>query len=150
MTTIADICKREVVHAPRETTVQVAAKLMRHYHVGTLVVVEEINGSRLPAGIVTDRDIVIEVDAVDLDPKAITVGDIMAPEVVTVREDEGLLQAVEIMRFEGVRRLPVVDQGGNLTGIVSVDDLFEALTEQMTEMARILGRQREHEVHNRR
>lgn len=128
MTTVASICKREVVHAPRETTVRVAAKLMRHYHVGTLVVVEETNGSRLPTGIVTDRDIVVEVDAVDLDSKTITIGDIMSPELVTVREDEGLLQAVEIMRFEGVRRLPVVDQAGNLTGIVSVDDLFEALT----------------------
>jgi CBS domain-containing protein len=150
MTTIADICKREVIHAPREATVQVAAKLMRHYHVGTLVVVDEFNGSRLPIGVVTDRDIVIEVNAVDLDPKTITVGDIMAPELVTVREDEGLLQAVEIMRFKGVRRLPVVDEAGNLSGIVSIDDLFEALTEQMTEMARILGREREHETHNRR
>ena len=127
MTTIADICKREVIHAPRETTVQVAAKLMRLYHVGTLVVVDEINGSRLPTGMVTDRDIVIEVDAVDLDPKTITVGDIMAPELVTVREDEGLLQAVEIMQvpkngsvfavnFEGVKGFVSTGVAGGLEG----------------------------------
>mgnify|MGYP001610500650 CR=1 FL=1 len=148
--TIGQICNREVVFTARDTTVQAAAKLMRHHHVGTVVVVDEMEGRRVPAGIVTDRDIVIEVNAVDLNPAVITVGDIMAPELVTVRESEDLLQAVEIMRYKGVRRLPVVDPDGNLAGIVSIDELFEALTEQMMEMARILGRERAHEVHNRR
>ena len=148
--TIGQICNREVVSAARDTTVQAAAKLMRHFHVGTVVVVDAAGDSRMPVGIVTDRDIVIEVCAVDLNQNVITVGDIMAPDLVTVREDEGLLQTVEIMRYKGVRRLPVVDKNGNLTGIVSIDDLFQALTEQMAEMGRILGREREHEIQNRR
>jgi len=148
--TIGRICNREVVSAARDTTVQAAAKLMRHFHVGTVVVVDIGDDSRVPVGIVTDRDIVIEVCAVDLNQNVITLGDIMAPELVTVREDEGLLQTVEIMRYKGVRRLPVVDKNGSLSGIVSIDDLFETLTEQMAEMARILGREREHEVENRR
>jgi CBS domain-containing protein len=105
---------------------------------------------RMPVGIVTDRDIVIDVCAVDLNQNVITVGDIMTPELVTVREDEGLLQTVEIMRDKRVRRLPVIDNNGKLAGIVSIDDLFEALTAQMAEMARIIGREREHEVQNRR
>ena len=150
MTTSGQICSREVIFTTRDTTVQAAAKLMRQHHVGTVVVVDDANGRRVPVGIVTDRDIVIEVCAVDLNPNVITVGDIMAPELLTVREGEGLLQTVEIMRYKGVRRLPVVDRDGNLTGIVSIDDLLEALTEQMTEMTRILGREREHEAQNRR
>lgn len=150
MTTSGQICSREVVFTTRDTTVQAAAKLMRQHHVGTVVVVDDANGRRVPVGIVTDRDIVIEVCAVDLNPKVITVGDIMAPELLTVREGEGLLQTVEIMRYKGVRRLPVVDRDGNLTGIVSIDDLLEALTEQMTEMTRILSREREREAQNRR
>jgi CBS domain-containing protein len=150
MTTSGQICSREVIFTTRDTTVQAAAKLMRQHHVGTVVVVDDANGRRVPVGIVTDRDIVIEVCAVDLNPSVITVGDIMAPELLTVREGEGLLQTVEIMRYKGVRRLPVVDRDGNLTGIVSIDDLLEALTEQMTEMTRILGREREHEAQNRR
>jgi len=150
MTTSGQICNREVVFTTRDTTVQAAAKLMRQHHVGTVVVVDDANGRHVPVGIVTDRDIVIEVCAVDLNPNVITVGDIMAPELLTVREGEGLLQTVEIMRYKGVRRLPVVDQDGNLAGIVSIDDLLEALTEQMTEMTRILGREREHEAQHRR
>lgn len=148
--TIGQICNREVVSAARDTTVQTAAKLMRHYHVGTVVVVDETESMRTPVGIVTDRDIVIDVCAVDLNQNVITVGDIMTPELVTVREDEGLLQTVQIMREKRVRRLPVIDKNGKLAGIVSIDDLFEALTAQMAEMARIIGREREREIQNRR
>jgi CBS domain-containing protein len=147
---IGQICNREVVSATRDTTVQAAAKLMRHYHVGTVVVVDETGSMGVPVGIVTDRDIVIDVCAVDLNQNVITIGDIMTPELVTVREDEGLLQTVEIMRDKRVRRLPVTDNNGKLVGIVSIDDLFEALTAHMAEMARIMGREREDEIQNRR
>jgi CBS domain-containing protein len=150
MSTIEMICERDVICAGRDTTVQAAAKLMRHYHVGSLVIVDETYGRRVPVGIVTDRDIVVEVNALDLDPNVITVGDIALPELVTVREGEGVLQTAEIMRYKGVRRLPVVNEAGDLIGIVSIDDLLEVLTEQMTEMARVLGREREQEVHARR
>lgn len=148
--TIGQICNREVVSAARDTTVQAAAKLMRHFHVGTVVVVDETDNMRIPVGIVTDRDIVIDVCAVDLNQNVITVGDIMTPELVTVREDEDLLQTVAIMRDKRVRRLPVIDKDGELAGIVSIDDLFEALTARMAEMARITGRERELEIRNRR
>jgi CBS domain-containing protein len=150
MATTGEICSREVVYATRETTVQAAAKLMRHYHVGTVVVVDELSGQRMPIGIVTDRDVVVEVNAVDLNPNVITVGDIMAADLVTVREDEGLLEAMEIMRFKGVRRLPVVDRAGALVGIISIDDLLEVLAEEMTGMTRIVGRERAHEQAGRK
>src|SRR4030095_9330688 len=106
MSNIRELCTREVVVARRDTTVAAAAKLMRHHHVGTIVVCEQVNGGRrLPIGIVTDRDIVIEVVAPELDVKAITVGDIMGQGLITARETEGVLQALEIMRFNGGRRL---------------------------------------------
>ena len=150
MTTIGSICERDVICTNSETTVQAAAKLMRHYHVGTLVIVDAADGRRIPKGIVTDRDIVVEVAALDLDPNVITAGDIAMRELVTVREGDGVLETVELMRLKGVRRLPVVDEGGQLVGIVSIDDLFEIISEQMTEMTRTLGRERGHERQARR
>ncbi len=61
---VGEICNREVVIAEKTLSVVDAAQLMRTHHVGDLVVVEERAGRRLPVGIVTDRDIVVEVVAV--------------------------------------------------------------------------------------
>ena len=141
-TNIGEICNRGVVFTTRETTVATAAKLMRHDHVGSLVVVEKMNGGkRLPVGIITDRDVVVEVIATDLDPKTITVGDIMGQELITAREKEGLLETMEIMRYKGVRRLPIVDHDGQLVGIVTIDDLLEVLAEELNELAKIVARE---------
>lgn len=147
MTTIASICNRAVAFTTRETTVAVAAKLMRHAHVGSLVVIEQMNGGkRFPVGIVTDRDVVVEVVATGLDPATITVGDIMARELVVGRESDSVLGTLEIMRFKGVRRLPTVDSDGQLVGIVTVDDLLEILAEELSELAKIVAREQLHEV----
>lgn len=148
--TIGEICSRDVVFATRDATVQAAAKLMRHYHVGSLIVVDDVSGKRMPAGIVTDRDIVVEVDAVDLDPKVITVGDIMGPDLVTVADSQGVLETMEVMRVKGVRRMPVVDREGQLVGIVTVDDLLEVLAEELTDLTRIVSKEQAREAQTRK
>ena len=151
MTTIASICNRSVAFTTRETTVAAAAKLMRHGHIGSLVVVEQMNGGRrIPVGIVTDRDIVVEVIATGLDPAVITVGDIMESELVVGRESDSVLETLEIMRFKGVRRLPTVDREGQLVGIVTVDDLLEILAEELNELATIVAREQSHEASARK
>ena len=147
---IGEICNREVVYVNRDVTVNAACKLMRHYHVGSLVVVDEIDGKRVPAGILTDRDIVVEIDATDLDPKVITVGDIMLPELVTVAENQGVLETIEIMRSKGVRRVPIVDGESRLIGIVTIDDLLEVLAGELTDIASIVSREQSHERQARR
>ncbi|HSN42319.1 MAG TPA: CBS domain-containing protein [Burkholderiales bacterium] len=149
-TTIGEICNREVVFAARDTTVQTAAKLMRHYHVGSLVIVDDRYGKRIPAGIVTDRDIVVEVGATELDPKVITIGDIMVAELITVPESKGVLETMEVMRLKGVRRLPVVDGDGGLVGIVTIDDLLGVLAEELADMTRIISREQAREIQGRK
>lgn len=143
MYTIGMICERNVICAGADTTVQNAAKLMREHHVGSLVVVDVAAGGRRPLGIVTDRDIVVEVSALDLDPKVMTVGDIASPRLVTVFEGEGLQETLAVMCRECVRRLPVVDDDGNLAGILSYDDLLTTLTRQLADTAVSLGIGRE-------
>lgn len=147
---IAEICNREVVYVSRDVTVIAACKLMRHYHVGSLVVVDEVDGKRVPVGILTDRDIVVEIDAMELDAKVITAGDIMSANLVTVPENHGVAETIEVMRFKGVRRLPVVDTEGRLIGIVTIDDLLAVMADELSGIARVVARDQSHEHHARR
>jgi len=136
---IGEICNREVVFAQRETTVLEGARLMRQHHVGDLVVVDESGGKRVPAGIVTDRDVVLEIVCMELEASVLTVGDIMGPELATVRENEGVFETIRYMRSKGVRRVPVVDARGGLVGIVTLDDLVAILAEEMNELAKLIA-----------
>ena len=141
--TISDICNREVVFVNRDVTVHAACKLMRHYHVGSVVVVDETGDAdraRVPVGIVTDRDIVVEVYAMELDPKVITAGDIMSPDLVTAPASLSVAQTIALMRFRGVRRVPIVSDENRLVGIVSIDDLLVLLAEGLSGIARIVSR----------
>ena len=146
---VGEICNREVVIAKKTLSVVDAAQLMRQHHVGDLVVVEEKNGRRHPVGIVTDRDIVVEVVAAGVNPDALKVGDIMGPEVATVRESEGLFEALRYMRDKGVRRMPVVDREGGLVGILTLDDLLSLLAEEMSELAKLVSHERQREATSR-
>jgi CBS domain-containing protein len=143
---VGEICNREVVIAEKTLSVRQAALLMRNHHVGDLVVVEE-NGSRKhPVGIVTDRDIVVEVVAPGVNPEALTVADIMGADVATVRENEGVYETIRYMRDKGVRRMPVVDREGSLAGIITLDDLLGLLAEEMTELAKLVSHERQREA----
>ena len=143
---VGELCIRQVVVAPRKASVLEAAKLMRQYHVGDIVVTDDIDGRRVPVGIVTDRDIVLEVLAQELDATSLTVGDIMAGDLITVRENEGVFQTIQLMRAKGARRAPVVNGEGTLVGIVSVDDLVELLAEELGELAKLISREQKREA----
>ena len=143
---IGEICNREVVIAEKSLPVVAAAQLMRTHHVGDLVVVEEREGRRHPVGIVTDRDIVVEVVAAGVNPEALKVGDIMGASVATVRESEGLFETLRYMRDKGVRRMPVVDAAGALVGILTLDDLLSLLAEEMMELAKLVSHERQREA----
>lgn len=148
--TVGEICKRNVVYVQREVTVQAACRLMRHYHVGSLVVVDERNGStRTPVGIVTDRDVVIEVDAMELDARTITVGDIMSGNLATATENQDVLETITLMRQRGVRRMPVVDDDNRLVGIVTVDDLLGVLASKLDHISRLVTFEQRRERHAR-
>lgn len=146
---IGEICSRDVVIVKRNDTVLEAAKLMRQNHVGDVVVVEERSGVRVPVGIVTDRDLVVEIIATELDPAVITVGDIMEQELVTVEESTGIFEAIQYMRSKTVRRLPVVDKNGALLGILALDDLLELLSEELLAIAKLIRYQRRKETRQR-
>ena len=143
---IGEICSREVVCAKRDTTVKTAARLMREHHVGSIVVVEEPEEKRIPTGIVTDRDITVAVVALGLDPEVIQIGDIMGANLVSVKEDWGIAEVVELFQLKGVRRLVVTDSDGYLVGIAAADDVLSLLAEEMSALASMVGGERKREA----
>ena len=151
MKSIGEVCTRDVVTATRDTTVSAAALLMRKHHAGTLVVCDQLSsGSRFPAGIVTDRDIVVGVVAPGLRSDTITVADIMPSELFVAREKDSVEQSLELMRTKGVRRLPVVDDVGHLIGIVALDDLVTVLADELYDIVGVVVHGRSREAATRR
>lgn len=138
---VGDYCTRDVVIVDPDADVPTVAELMREYHVGDLVVVRREGGREVPIGIVTDRDLVIKVLAVKVDPSAITAGDLMSADLVTVPETTDVLDVTARMRREAVRRVVVVDRGGALVGILALDDVLEMLAEEVGNLAQISARQ---------
>ncbi len=147
---IGELAVRQVVIAPHGTPVLDAAKLMREYHVGDVVVTEETKGRRVPIGIVTDRDIVLEVLAQGVDASKLSVDDIMSRDLVTVNESQGVFQTIRLMRAKGARRAPVVDSDGTLVGIVSADDLIDLLAEELGELTQLISREQKVEAEIRK
>jgi CBS domain-containing protein len=146
---IGDICNREVIIAERSLPVDEAARLMRSRHVGDLVVVEKMGTRNRPVGILTDRDLVVEVMAAGAMPGSLAVGDVMGPALVTVRENDGVFETIREMRVRGVRRMPVVDRDGGLVGIVTLDDVLALLAEEIGELAKLISREQQRETQRR-
>jgi len=146
---LGKLCTVDTVYCARDESVQGAALLMRKHHVGDIVVVDGADTVPTPAGIVTDRDIVVSVVALGLDPAGLQVGDIMTDDLLTADEHDDVSDTIERMRLRGIRRVPVVGEGGRLIGIVSADDLLGFLAEEMEDLARISPYQQQHERRTR-
>ena len=131
MASTATTVREAMTASPRAVQVSTstveAAQLMASENVGSLPVVE---GNRL-VGMVTDRDLVLEVVAKERDPATTTVGEICSRNPVTVRAEEPLDDALQRMAKEQVRRVPVVE-GEELVGIVSQADVARLADSQAT------------------
>ncbi|MBI2481233.1 MAG: CBS domain-containing protein [Planctomycetia bacterium] len=135
---VGRICTREVDLAQMDESVWQAAERMHQRAVGTLVVIDD---DKKPIGIVTDRDLVERVLAKFLDPGATTVGQVMTQAPETVSEQDAIEHAITVMRRERCRRLPVVDDKGELVGLLSLDDVLQLLAEELTSVGELLERQ---------
>ena len=146
---IRDVAVHEPVTARPTDSIGSCARRMHDEHVGCLVVVEESDGDAFPVGVLTDRDIAIEVVAFGIDASALTAGDVMQGNLAVARDDEGLLAVLATMRSNGVRRLPVVDAQGALVGILSADDLWEVLAEEVDSLVRVIKAEQSRERRTR-
>lgn len=142
---LGTLCKRHVVSIDRGQSLHQAARLMREQHVGSIVVTDDSPEGRRVIGIVTDRDLAIEVLADSGTALAQPVGELLDGTLVSAPSHAGLEQGIDLMRAAGVRRLLVRDEQGHLAGIVSFDDLLDACAQQLSGLADVMrkGLQRE-------
>jgi len=147
---VGKLCNPAVVVVHRDTSLHAAAKLMRAHHVGSLVVVEENDRGQVPVGILTDRDIVIEVVAMGLDSHAATAGEIISPQLIAVQEGDTVLEVLKVMRRHGVRRTPVLTAAGSLAGIITLDDIMEIIAEGFEDMSKTIADEQSTEVRLRK
>ena len=130
------VCKRGVVTVTPTDDLIAAAHLMREKHVGFLIVSEksQYTGKRV-VGVLTDRDIVVAVLAQEVDAHALKVGDVMTRHPLLIEEGQSIEAVLHHMHEAGVRRVPVVDGSGALSGVLSIDDVLEHIAEQLLNIA---------------
>jgi len=134
----------DVVRCTGDTDALTAAGMMRHRHVGALVIVDSENA---PIGVVTDRDLVVQVLAEGLDPRKTAIGPLARKPVVIAEEEEELKTAVERMRTHGIRRLPIVNRSGALVGITTLDDVLGYIVEEANALVQMTTKEQNVERH---
>lgn len=141
-----EICNRSVIVVDRAESALSAARLMREFHVGDVVIVSSENGKRIPVGIVTDRDLALEIVAQEVEADSVETGDLFTgTRLVTASVDDDLDATLDSMRAHGVRRMPVVDSDGSLAGIITVDDILDEITDELTDIVRLISTQQKRE-----
>jgi len=142
---LKDLCTLEAACCTRDMTISEAARLMQQHHAGDLVIVDDPAERRRPAGMLTDRDIVVRVIAEGIDPHKALVGDHMTSPAVVGSSREDVEAALERMHRHGVRRLPILDERERLLGIVSLDDLLRLHTERAQDLLAIITKEQTRE-----
>lgn len=131
---ISSLCTREIVSVSANASIREAAEAMRQHHVGALVVTDPDEPGRA-IGLVTDRNLVVDLLAQGLPVEGQAIGTLCSTRLVGVPATATMQEAVQEMRRAGVRRLLVVRPGGSLVGLVSADDLFEAIAGELEDLA---------------
>ena len=137
-------CQRLVFTIRRFDDVGRAAQLMREMHVGYLVVVD-LDPLARPVGVLTDRDIVVGVVALGVDPKAVRVADVMTLNPVMARESDSMEAALHKMRSFGVRRLPVLNAGREVVGVLAIDDVLRVIAGDAQDVVNAIANERQKE-----
>lgn len=127
-----ELCIRKTVVIKEERSIKEAARLMKQYNVGCLVVVKMENDHDIPVGMLTDRDIVLNAIADDRSLESTKVGSIMSSPAFTVAESLSLNETLEKMHTNGIRRVPIVNAYGHLVGILSLDDILDSISRKLT------------------
>ena len=140
-----DICRTDMVTANEGTSLYDVAKLMRHNHIGDVVITRSDKAKEIPIGILTDRDIVVHGIACDIALDEVAAGDLSTQDLVTVEPDADIVDIVRTMNAHAVRRI-VVSGGSTYNGIISFDDILWALSQIVSNLSAVTERQIQREI----
>lgn len=144
--TVGAFCSPVVAYIDQNASVLDAARLMRSRHTGSLVVVADAaHGACNPVGIVTDRDLVVEVLAEDFRHDLVAVKDVMSQDLIVAAPSDALYDTVKRMRAKGVRRVPVTDGQHAVIGVLSVDDVLSVLAATLSEVDALIVQEQGYE-----
>ena len=146
---LGSMCKRRIITVERSASLRQAAMLMREHHVGSLVVTEAQDEGQRVCGIVTDRDLAIEVLARGFDGAHATVAQLATGALVSAPMQADIDDAISLMQLHGVRRLLVRNDSDNLIGLVSFDDLLQACAARLNTLADVTKKGLERETAER-
>ena len=125
----SDIMTKDLVYSLPSDMVSDVAKLMKDEDIGPVLIVDDSNDGKRLVGIVTDRDLALKVVGEGRDPNSTRVEDVMTGSLVTCRADDDVENAMRAMAQNQLRRIPVVDDSGQLVGIISQADVATRLNE---------------------
>lgn len=131
---LRNILSKELITCKPVTSVRDVAKLMKEKEVGAVLVIEE----KRPVGIITDRDLTLRCLAESKDISFMTAENVMSVAVETVSDDDGIYDVIQKMRRAWVRRVPVVNAMGEAVGLLSFDDMFELIADEVGAMKEVI------------
>jgi len=138
---LGELCSRDLVCAPAQTTVEEIVRLMRDEHVGIIVITKAPADEPVAAGVITDRDITFALLDRAGDIRGVRAEQVMNRDPLVLCEDDAVEDAIDRMRRRGVRRAPVVSTQGSLVGLISTDDLVAHVAGGLTGLAKLLEEQ---------
>ena len=135
---LSEFCRKPVVQARIDDTVVQVAELMREHNVGAVVITDIRNAHDVPVGIVTDRDFAMAVAEGSTDFDDVMMEDVMTPNVILAKEGDDLDDAVQTMRDNGIRRMPVINDENILVGMLSFDDVVLHVARELSTLATLV------------
>jgi CBS domain-containing protein len=144
---VGDICSKNIVYVSPLDSVADVARVMREQHVASVVVGDNKHGEIRPLGVITERDLVIEVLAAKIDPTSVRAEDILTSELICVTETHNVAEALKYLRFYAVRRAPVVNVNGILVGLFCIEDALATLSEEYSGLVKLLSHALVNEKH---
>ena len=129
-TPVSKFMTKTVITATLDQTIQTVCKIMYENNIGSVVIVKREVDGFLPIGIITERDITHALGSVELFPTQTPLRELMSTNMISIKPDSSIHDAVAIMHGNNIRRLPVINDDGKMVGIITDKHILGAIAEK--------------------